>query len=269
MPKLCLATSLASAFRVSKWTEQRIKLSSTGNRAAEAHYAAASESGAVVLNISSAQKQEADGLQAWLSEIYDSLDYEAALAAAEVSPQPYDSIDDEGTTYGEFPIDFFLALFEKLDPSPDTHFIDLGSGRGQIVLAASRSRRWASCQGIEILPELHFIAYEASRCLVDKPCPISFKLDDIYSADISSNIGGKPCLVFVYATCLEVDVTGSLARLSKALEAIPTGSTILTVNRPLVRGDGRYELTGMYRGPNPESEADGLLSTAYVWSKQQ
>ena len=45
---------------------------------------------------------------------------------------------------------FFLALMHELKPQTSSNFVDIGSGRGQLVLAAAREGNWKSCVGIEI-----------------------------------------------------------------------------------------------------------------------
>lgn len=49
-------------------------------------------------------------------------------------------IDDEAEelVYGEFGMPLFCALIDGLEPSASTTFVDFGSGRGQLVLAAAK-----------------------------------------------------------------------------------------------------------------------------------
>ena len=84
---------------------------------------------------------------------------------------------------------------------------------------------------------------------------------DIYS-DADAAIAGAD-VVFCYATCLEVDEAGTLAKLTEALaRSARPECCVITVNRPLSAGMG-FRQVGALRGPNPES-ADGMLSTAYI-----
>ena len=257
------------------WSRNRLCIaSSPGGRASAAHLASASDARAIVLDITNDHISTAAEIQDWLGGIYDAVDYASAIISAGDHPQPFEEIaDDEGTTYGEFPLHFLVALLERLAPADGARFFDLGSGRGQVVLAAAKLRPWVACSGVEILPELHFIALDAGRIARDSSScapSVSFELRDLYAeggiagngscAEVSSND-----VVFVYATCLEVDDSGSLAKLTSILEGLPVGTSVVTVNRPLVEGDGRFGLVAAYRGPNPEAEDEG--STAYVWRK--
>lgn len=277
------AFSLASVRTVSQ-RRARVHASS---RASEAHQAAARFSDQQPLSISPHHKAKAESIQLWLDTVFNNVDYERALDRADGAPDPFEGEDDdESTTYGEFPLPFLVALLETLDPPPTARFLDLGSGRGQITFAAARSRPWSSCQGLEIVPQLHFIADEAGvaarrLCGVNAlSCPVSFYLGDIYSGEATAALlaggetgeswGGK-VLVFVYATCLEVDAGGELVRLAAALAALPVGATVVTVNRPLPVLGGAFKLEGAYRGPNPEASTSetGATSCAFVWSKEQ
>jgi SAM-dependent methyltransferase len=234
----------------------------------------------------------------WLEGVYDAVDYGSALDAAAKLPSPFGdgAADDEATTYGEFPFGFLAALLELLDPPPGARFLDLGSGRGQVALAASQLRAWRGCGGVELLPELHCIALEARRVVRAQagddavnpsspaPCALSFKLGDLYSADALAvkalpNGESSPLVVFVYATCLAVNGRGELQQLTDALAHLPPGTTVVTVNRPLAAHPTTsnlktknsvaplFELLRAVRGPNPEAEGSGRLSTAFIWRK--
>lgn len=245
--------------------------------------------------------------------MYDAVDYIAALDAAEELPSPFDdgAIDDESTTYGEFPFSFLAALLDDINPPSNAYFMDLGSGRGQISLAVSRIRAWRGCGGVELLPELHCIAVEAQRVVssqqldrnVEPPeantqsqegvksdvttnviseCEFSFKLGDMYSTDISAieapfEKDSSPLVVFVYATCLEVDANGDLQKLTDALADLPKGTTVITVNRPLATHPSdsdsgaespMFVLLRAFKGPNPEVNGYEQHSTAFIWIKE-
>ena len=262
-----------------------------GARARAAH-AAAAQSGGVKLPISEALEKEAASLQSWLEEAYDRVDYIKALEEAEAAPALPFGMDEESTTYGEFPLAFLSAILDRLAPPPTATFCDLGSGRGQIVLSAAKLRPWASCRGVEICPELHFIATGAARIVSDDTgdTSVSFELGDIYEAPFRGSGAGED-VVFCYATCLEVCSAGSLHRLAQSLQGLPKGTTVVTINRPLLPlrdggDDGEapthtpapatvtatatsppFRPIEVLRGPNPETEAEGLLSAAYVWRR--
>jgi|MDSY01.1.fsa_nt_gb SAM-dependent methyltransferase len=286
-----------------------------GGRARAAHAAANAVAGAAPITITARQTAAAAAMQGMLEDAYDGVDYIAALDAADTAPPPPFDLDlDEATTYGEFPLTFLLALLDRFAPENSSantgaggtggagvgRFLDLGSGRGQVVLAAAKHRRWASCRGVEVMPELHFIAADAGRRWTTAPSeegreniagasPVEFTLGDIYNPDDVFGSGGgagggcdlSADLVFCYATCLDVDEEGSLSRLAACLEGhLKDGATVITINRPLlpVRDDNNkadddesrrpFQLLEILMGPNPEAEADSLLSAAYVWRKE-
>jgi len=283
------ANSLTPALHTRPASRRLIRtqlMAATGNRAAEAHVAA-SKFPAVTLKISARQINAAAMVEEKLCSLYDSVDYERALNRAEKVVAPFEGEeDDEGTTYGEFPIDFFASILDILDPPPDATFLDLGSGRGQIVFAAAMLRRWTSLHGVEIIPELHFIADEA---MPDTDAPgmtemtsnadISFHLGDIFNFNthvirpsiLALPAPSPPWFVFVYATCLKVDHNGGIdSGLDATLESLPINSTVVTINRPLASSSGsKFQLQRAFRGPNPEAADSEVLSTAFVWAKVQ
>ena len=259
-----------------------------GRAAREAHAAAALIKGGTKLPITAKQEIATKAMQQWLEAAYEQVDYAAVLEATDEVSTSYLSTDDETTTYGEFPLSFFLALLDHLAPPATASFLDLGSGRGQLVLAAAKYRTWMACRGVEITPELHFIARDAGQWACKNirathDVELAFTLGDIYKQDI----GRQDEFVFCYATCLEVDDAGTLARLYRCLQGLKAGATVVTINRPLVpilrkrapmadlvTNDGivepessSFELQEILKGPNPEAEADGLLSVAFVWKK--
>ena len=120
--------------------------------------------------------------RAWVSELYDGVDYAAVFAAAEEAAVLEDAVadalgGDEGErTYGEFDMGFFVALLRSLEDElalleygdvdggavSDGVFVDVGSGRGQLACVASVARKWQRCVGLEIDETLHAVAEQVA-----------------------------------------------------------------------------------------------------------
>ena len=120
--------------------------------------------------------------RAWVSELYDCVDYAAVFAAAEQAAVRDDDVADalgggEGERmYGEFDMGFFVALLRSLEPElallergdvdggavGNGVFVDVGSGRGQLVCVASVARKWQRCVGLEVDAALHAVATQVA-----------------------------------------------------------------------------------------------------------
>ena len=124
--------------------------------------------------------------RAWVSELYDCVDYAAVFAAAEQAAVREDDVEDdvadalsggEGERmYGEFDMGFFVALLRSLEPElallergdvdggavGNGVFVDVGSGRGQLVCVASVARKWQRCVGLEVDAALHAVATQVA-----------------------------------------------------------------------------------------------------------
>jgi SAM-dependent methyltransferase len=212
-------------------------------------------------------RNEARMLQSWLENLYEMVDYEAALSRAGVnfdgeiddmeSDIPVDAVAEnplrssseevdnvlssethicegkEGeTTYGEMDLAFFVALLRRINPSPGLKFVDLGSGRGQLVLAAAKMFPWQLCTGIEIMPEVFEIGQGALEVACSMQPPISdcqFFKADIYNFTLPLQ---EADIVFAYATCFTTSDGCTLSKLSRVLaDNVRKGSTIITVNK--------------------------------------
>ena len=201
-------------------------------------------------------RNEAGSMQVWLEEVYDKVDYEAALVRAGINFDENMDETDEGsalidsehnddgneeeicdgkegeTTYGEMDLAFFIALLRRINPSSGSRFVDLGSGRGQLVLAAAKMLPWEMCSGIEIMREVYEIgqgALDVAREMQTKMSRCEFFNRDIYNfteplkdADV----------IFAYATCFPTSDGYTLSKLSRVLaDNVRNGSKIITVNK--------------------------------------
>lgn len=109
-------------------------------------------------------------------------------------------------TYGEFDFYFFAELLDRacqhyyegrtdVESSTwdDMEFLDIGSGSGRLVIAASALHpHWKKCRGVEVLQGIHKLAQqtlarcEPGRAFPDKETPPAFK------PDASLKLGGTP-----------------------------------------------------------------------------
>jgi len=103
-------------------------------------------------------------------------------------------------TYGEFPINSFHKVLQTAmsHHSSPTNFIDLGSGAGRLVVAASLLFPCLTpCTGVEVLPSLHDLA---ASILSDNPNP-SVSLVCGSWTDKYLYLGDAD-IIFCYSSCL-------------------------------------------------------------------
>lgn len=98
--------------------------------------------------------------------IFDAVDIVAALEVAAEADDEVDLTLDE-YTYGEFDRAAFGAVVERLQTVHGARggaFVDVGCGRGQLVLAAAEiAADWRDCVGVEFVPELAAIGMAACQ----------------------------------------------------------------------------------------------------------
>jgi len=186
--------------------------------------------------------------------------------------------------YGEFALDFFIALLRRALPRHGEIFVDLGSGCGRLVLAAALLHRWRLCAGAEVLEDLHAIAVDAHSRLASyaeaqEPCvalsPCEFACDDatkalphlVHSSKAAASTLQitQPCVVvFIYATCWP-SVGPYLSDLSETLGThIADGSRVITIDKQLVDGGSwTFDLIDTLDMPNYNTHE----SRGYVYVK--
>eukprot|EP00802_Teleaulax_amphioxeia_P017710 Tamp_17875.p1 GENE.Tamp_17875~~Tamp_17875.p1 ORF type:complete len:413 (+),score=37.15 Tamp_17875:85-1323(+) len=178
-------------------------------------------------------------------------------------------------TYGEMDLAFFLSILKYLGPPNGRKFVDVGCGRGQLVLAAGVLGGWGSCEGIELMSDILEIGRGALDVVRGPGCPAlprvgkggadgfahcRLHLGDMYrdteplrDADV----------VLAYATCFATDDGVSLSKLSQVFAAsCKSGATVITVNKRLKEEDG-FTLVDTLQGRNPDSVA--YEATAFIW----
>ena len=226
-------------------------------------------------------------VQMWLEEVYESIDYEAALiragvldpldpqvgeeeeeqeeeedaqgpvrfvTAAEYDTYEYDdsylpmdssmTIDhlhsgseggsadisdgkDGELTYGEMDLAFFLSILKYVGPPKGRKFVDVGCGRGQLVLAAALIGGWSRCEGIEIMADVLEIGRGALALACGPSCPslprvgmgggggflhCQLHLGDMY---VDTEPLRDADVILAYATCFVTEDGESLSKLSK------------------------------------------------------
>ena len=183
---------------------------------------------------------------------------------------------DGELTYGEMDLELFLAVLKYLGPPQRRKFIDIGCGRGQLVLTAALIG-WRRCEGIEIMPDVLEIGRGALDVLRGNLAPTpptigaggaagfdgcQLHLGDMYvdTAHIKD-----ADVVFVYATCFATEDGETLGRLSRVFaEHVRTGTTIVTVNKRLKEADG-FHLEETLFGRNPDSVSSDAC--VFIWRR--
>jgi len=197
---------------------------------------------------------------------------DAALATSSKSTADGIPLAGDSMVYGEFNLDFFAQLLELACPVRGETFVDLGSGAGRLVIAASLlyPDTWRNCHGVELSAPLHDAAI-AARVAFDglAPCPpiadceytLASVLDDakgaaaLAAADVS----------FSYAVTWASDETHEL--LVRALaRRLPSGARVISVDLALsaeaAAAEGAsWELLHRVLGLNEETggETVGLI----------
>ena len=214
---------------------------------------------------------DADTLDTWLGDVYDRVDYVEAMERA-FGPADDNAADDddayemdedlsatadnadraEGLTYGEMSTAHFLDVLDALlaaDPAA-AQFVDVGSGRGQLVLAAAFAAppgRLVRCVGVEVLPELHEIA-AAAVSLATPAVPCAVGKGDVYSGGLRAATGGEASVALCNA-----QVFSDLDALTAALRAARC-SVVASVNRELPSlGHPLAEIRGLNHETGGES----------------
>jgi len=178
-------------------------------------------------------------------------------------------------TYGEMDLAFFLSILKYLGPPNGRKFVDVGCGRGQLVLAAGVLGGWSSCEGIEIMPDVLEIGRGALDVVRGPLCPevprvgkggadgfsnCRLHLGDMYE---DTEPLRDADVVLAYATCFATDDGETLTKLSKVFaSSCKKGSTVVTVNKRLKEEDG-FTLITTLQGHNPDSAS--FDATAFIW----
>jgi len=162
--------------------------------------------------------------------------HEISFRAQQLIPQPSTAL-----TYGEVHFLPTLRLLRLLGLRPADSFVDLGSGTGRLVLAASlicpRLRR---CWGIELLPSLHAAAKRALAQVANSKidhAPVELTCGDFLAADWSD-----ATVAVAMSLCFPDPLLAALERQAMALRP---GSRLVVMHCCL--GDACPEAAACFR----------------------
>jgi hypothetical protein len=225
-----------------------------------------------------ALSEAASTLGKWLEEVYDQVDYEAVLLAADAADDDIDDSSDE-FIYGETSLDFFLpvlrrALGASSNQPVQGSFVDLGGGKGQLALAAARAEpdSLSPCVSLELLPELHRIAAAAIAVVTTTDKELGTRVVaqqgsvyDLGSLELSQI--GAAAVVFAYASKFASLDGEHVEQLSTTLAAsgLPRSAVVITVNRKLCEHDWEQAAPPL-EGPTPQETAG--VGTAFFWRRR-
>ena len=122
--------------------------------------------------------------------------------------------------YGEILLPTIDKIFHHLELDHRDYLIDLGSGRGRIVLLAAA--KGIPSLGLELLPSL----VETARYAAVHHLPLaSFEEIDILNADLS-----KATVLWLSGTCLQPETREKIAQ---KITQLPIGTRLISVSLPL------------------------------------
>jgi Histone methylation protein DOT1 len=114
-------------------------------------------------------KQAEESIEQCIDKSCQSVAIAKTIAAAEREQICGDFISSMNCFYGEMPLQTLVDIIQecKLTPTQLRHyrFLDLGSGSGKVLLAASMQFEFESYIGIELLPGLHKLALDVQQSL--------------------------------------------------------------------------------------------------------
>lgn len=151
--------------------------------------------------------------------------------------QEYDAME---YAYGEIEFSSFIALVSLTQPDETTVFYDLGSGTGKAVLACSMVFPVHQSVGIELFPELHFVACKQAEQLAKiehyamQAKKIKFILGNFLEVDLSD-----ATLIFINSTAFFgptwEKLCAKLDQLSQLKSVITTSKTLSSDHFTLIR----------------------------------
>ena len=148
--------------------------------------------------------------------------------------------------YGEVPPDQALRVLEQAEPKAGDILVDLGSGKGQVVLSAWQ--RWGSllkeCRGIEALPGMVDLSYQAAErlpsivstetCVADphgksRPaqCSLHFAAADFIQQDA---LWLDADLVFCCSTCMPPEWFTGNGALTRRFSKFKVGARVCVLS---------------------------------------
>jgi len=159
---------------------------------------------------------------------------------------------DRSLRYSEADLGFIACLLRAAEPSAGDVCYDLGSGAGRSTMALSSIfPGFSLVVGIEFLAGLTKMANGYRGKVKGRKATVQFQTGDIGDADLS----GADC-VFVGPASYMSD-----ADLGASLSSLPSGATVMTIDKRL---SGGFSLVTEVADPS----GDLVLNTGYVYTKQ-
>ncbi len=162
-------------------------------------------------------------------EIFNELYREIDGISISLSERNKLNITSKEFVYGEIEFDSFIELLEKIKPSPEDIFYDLGSGTGKPCIAISLAYDIKKAVGYEILESLWEVSNQILKKLkekIQKNLPeIEFRRGNFLEEDISDGT-----IIFSHATCFE---DSTMEKLEEKLKKLKNGSRIILITKKL------------------------------------
>ena len=138
------------------------------------------------------------------------------------------NIKSKEFVYGEIEFDSFVKLLEKVKPSENDIFYDLGSGTGKPCIAIGLTYKVKKIIGYELLENLWKTSNEILNKLKNMVCEspeIKFIKGDFLEKDFSDGT-----IIFGHVSCLEDETMNKLEEKFKFLQP---GSRIILITKKL------------------------------------
>jgi SAM-dependent methyltransferase len=148
---------------------------------------------------------------------------------------------------------YFREILDALRAPHDSVLVDLGSGKGRILLMAARSGRFRKVVGVEFSAELCRVAEENIRRF-QRHCPSHVKFEVVHGDAADYDVQPDQTVFFMFNPFDDVVLRLVLDRLKHSLEEAPRQIWLIYLNvdegcRKLLVDEG-YEETGGLRYGN-------------------
>ena len=193
--------------------------------------------------------------------------------------------DKRHMTYGEIPLELFTATLTRCselmaDKPGHGSFIDLGSGVGRLVFAASMLSSaiesangiWTESVGVEIVPDLHTAAMDALYKAEsigfgnNNPnyLPVKFFVGDAF--DPSSSVLSEASTIYAYSTTWECEgEEKTMVGLSQSLSQCLRHGTIVAVTDRTLSSQHNFQFLESIEGMNVEKGGSTATSTVNIY----
>jgi SAM-dependent methyltransferase len=143
---------------------------------------------------------------------------------------------------------YFREILQALRVPQDGVFVDLGSGKGRILLMAARSGRFRKVVGVEFSPELCRTA-ERNIHRFQRRCPSDVKFEVVHADVAEYEVQRDQTVFFMFNPFDDVVLRPVLDRLKHSLEEAPRQIWLIYLNvdercRRLLVDEGYEETDG-------------------------